>query len=199
MPRTACVLLLVPLLAACDAAGTITIVPEFDLSFSFESGLGTWSAMGTDLMDPPVTWSVDTSTDQASEGARSVRLFLENFNGAGKIWIHRGFDVEPNQAYDVEMMFDFGTSDFGDVNLWRILAGAHTSQPSVAADLVVQDGTGSGSATDSGHQWLEKSYTARATADEDGRIHLVLGVGGTWETPRAYYIDNVRVLFTRAS
>jgi hypothetical protein len=39
----------------------------------------------------------------------------------------------------------------------------------------------------------------RAVSDPGGRIHIVIGVWGTWETPRTYYVDNVRLLFTRAS
>ena len=197
--RIRLLLVLTTALVGCDAVGAITIVPEFDLSDSFESGLGEWSANGTDLTDPPVTWSVQTSTEQASDGARSARLYLENVNGAAKIWIERGFDVQPNQTYDVDISFDFGSADFGDVNLWRIVAGAHMSAPVSAAELMIQDATGNGSGTDVGNRWLAKRYAARAQADSEGRLYVVLGVWGTWETPRTYYVDNVRLLFTRVS
>ena len=30
----------------------------------------------------------------------------------------------------------------------------------------------------------------------DGMIHVVIGVWGTWETPRTYYVDDVRVRLT---
>jgi hypothetical protein len=184
---------------ACDQVGDILILPEFDLSYSFESGLDGWFGNGVDLADPIVTWSVETSNEQASDGANSARLFVDNRNGMSKIWLERAIDVSPNLAYDVDISFDFGTADFGQANLWRILSGAHTNSPTTGAALTVQDATGNGSASSVGVQWLPKSYRVRASSDAGGRIRIVIGVWGTWETPRTYYVDNVRILFTRAS
>ena len=62
------VALLTTPLAACDQVGDITLVPEFDLTYSFESGLAEWFANGVDLTDPIVTWSVEPSNEQASSG-----------------------------------------------------------------------------------------------------------------------------------
>jgi len=192
------VLLTIPLMA-CDQVGDILILPEFDLSYSFESGLDGWFGNGVDLTDPIVTWSVETSNEQASDGANSAKLFVDNRNGMSKIWLERAVDVSPNLAYDVDISFDFGTADFGQANLWRILSGAHTNSPTTGAALTVQDATGNGSASSVGVQWLQKNYRVRATSDAGGRIRIVIGVWGTWETPRTYYVDNVRILFTRAS
>jgi hypothetical protein len=192
-------LLLALALSSCDRVGEITIVPEFDLAFSFESGLGTWAANGVDLEDPPVDWRIETSTAEASEGARSAALFLDNLNSSGKIWIERGFDVEPDRAYDIDISFDFGSADTGDVNLWRILAGAHTAPPERGAELTVRESTGNDAGSGTGVRWSEKRYTARATADGEGRLYVVIGVWGTWPAARSYYIDNVRLLFTRVS
>lgn len=184
---------------ACDQVGDIVFVPEFDLSYSFESGLDGWFGNGVDLTDPIVTWSVQASSEQASMGASSAQLYVDNVNGMAKVWMERAAVVGPSVAYDVDISFDFGTADFGEINLWRILAGAHTGSPGTAAALTVQDATGNGSAANVGVKWLQKSYRQRAVSDSGGRIQIVIGVWGTWATPRTYYIDNVRLLFTRAS
>lgn len=191
--------LLTTLLMACDQVADIVFVPEFDVTYSFEAGLEGWFGNGVDLADPSVTWSVEASSELASSGAIAARLYIDNTNGMAKVWIERAEAVEPSVAYDVDISFDFGTADFGEVNLWRILAGAHSASPGTAAALTVQDATGNGSASDVGVQWLQKSYRMRAVSDPGGRIHIVIGVWGTWETPRTYYVDNVRLLFTRAS
>jgi hypothetical protein len=102
---------------ACDQVGDIVILPEFDLSYSFESGLDEWFGNGVDLTDPIVTWSVETSNEQASDGANSARLFVDDRNGMSKIWLERAVDVSPNLAHDVDISFDFGTADFGEMNL----------------------------------------------------------------------------------
>ena len=127
-----------------------------------------------------------------------ARLFVDNRNGMSKIWLERTVDVSPNLAYDVDISFDFGTADFGQANLWRILSGAHTHSPATGAELTVQDATGNGSGSGVGVQWLPKSYRVRALSDAGGHMRIVIGVWGMWETPRTYYVDNVRLRFTRA-
>ncbi|MBW3535318.1 MAG: hypothetical protein KY453_08910 [Gemmatimonadetes bacterium] len=190
-------LLALPLLAACDFQGDdIVFEPEYDLSYSFESGLDGWLPDGTDLDDPLVDWEVDVTGEHASDGSNAVRLRLDNLNGQGRIWIERRFDVAPDTAYTVEIAFDFGTSDFGDVNLWRVLAGATATDPEVAGELSPRDDTGG--AEDEGVTWLERSYTTTLMSSEDGDLWVHVGVWGTWETERAYYIDDLRVTLSRA-
>ena len=176
----------------------ITLVPEFDIRDSFEAGLGDWEAQGTDLGNPPVAWSVEESTEEASAGTRSVKLTLDNVNDAGKIWIQRELEVAPLVTYDVDLSFDLGSADFGTVNLWTVIAGVETAPPETAAELTFQDDTGNGAATDHGYQWITKTYQIRARSDEDGHLYVVLGVWGTWETLRSYYLDNVHLVLTRA-
>ena len=47
--------------------------------------------------------------------------------------------------------------------------------------------------------FVQKNYTLRATADEEGHLYLVVGVWGTSLGARGYFVDNVHVLFTRVS
>ena len=165
-------------------------------STSFESGLDGFAADGTDLDDPPVEWEIGRSQDRADDGAWSVRLELDNFNDAGKIWIERAFQVEAGRTYDVEVSYAFATADFGDFNNWTIIAGVTPADPETVDDLTFQGETGNGEEEDVGYVWLEKSHDLTATAGAGGELWLALGVWGTFETPRTYYLDDVEIVFT---
>jgi hypothetical protein len=43
---------------------------------------------------------------------------------------------------------------------------------------------------------LEKSYDFHLVSGPDGTLYLDIGIWGTWETYRAYYVDNVRITIT---
>jgi hypothetical protein len=163
---------------------------------SFESGLDGFAPDGTDLDDPPVEWSIERTDQHADEGEWSVRLDLDNLNDAGKIWIERPFSLEPGATYDVDVSYAFGTSDFGDINLWTLIAGVTSLDPETVSDLVFQGETGTGEDEDLGVVWLEKSHAFSATASPAGELWVSLGVWGTWETHRTYYLDDLSIVFT---
>jgi hypothetical protein len=163
---------------------------------SFESGLDGFTPDGTDLDDPPVEWSIERTDEHSDEGSWSVRLDLDNLNDAGKIWLERSFSLEPGAAYDVNVSYAFGTSDFGDFNLWTLITGVTAFDPETVSDLAFQGETGTGEDEDLGVVWLEKSHTFSATASPDGELWVSLGVWGTWETHRTHYFDDVRIVFT---
>lgn len=173
--------------------GELVIVAELDLSYSFESGLEAWVPNSADVSGPGVTWSIDTSSDVTSVGSGAARFRLDNAEGDGKIWLERAFEVAPETAYEVQITFDLASAESG--NPWRVLAGAHDASPSSAAQLTVQDATTAGT----GYEWTERSYTVRATSTAAGRIVVVLGLWGTSEESRTYYVDNVHLVFTRSN
>ncbi|HET6361384.1 MAG TPA: hypothetical protein VFH11_04945 [Gemmatimonadota bacterium] len=183
-------------LAAC--AEDSTTAPDGVVVFetSFETGFDGFAADGTDLDDPPIEWSIERSQEEADEGAWSVRLDLDNLNDAGKIWIERAFDLEPGVTYDIEVFYAFGTSDFGDINTWTIIAGAAPQDPETVDDLLFQGTTSTGNDEDLGVVWLEKAFAFTATASAEGELWVSLGVWGTSEFPRTYYLDDVEVVFT---
>ena len=163
---------------------------------SFEAGLDEFVADGIDLDDPTVEWSIERTDERADDGEWSVRLELENLNDAGKIWIERPFDLEPGRAYDVAVSYAFATADFGDINNWTIVAGVTPVDPEVRDDLTFQGSTANGEDQDVGFVWLKKSHAFMATASPSGELWLALGVWGTSEFSRIYYLDDVEVAFT---
>jgi len=183
-------------LAAC--ADDSMTGPDGRVTFetSFETGLDGFASDGTDLDDPPIEWSIERTQEEADEGAWSVRLDLDNLNDAGKIWIERAFALERGAAYDIEVSYAFGTSDFGDVNTWTIIAGVDPESPEVADDLTFQGSTSTGEDEEVGVVWLDKSHALTATAGASGELWVSLGVWGTSEFPRTYYLDDIRIEFT---
>jgi hypothetical protein len=185
--------------AACDFQGdTITIEPEFDDVSSFETDLDKWVGRAVDLGTPPATWEIVRSGDRATQGTQSARLRLGNLGGQTKIFLERRYAVEKNQRYLMEISFDFASADFGTVNLWRLLAGAALDSPTqVGSFFGTPADTGNGRSTDEGYVWLQKSYSQQITSDSDGELFVYVGVGGTSELSRTYYVDNVKVALTR--
>lgn len=168
--------------------------------FSFENDMEGWVVRGTDLVlagDREIAWSIDRSCEVVHDGKYSLRLYLENLNDAGKIWIERRFTVMPNVRYHVNVKFAFASQDYGSVNLWRIIAGVLPRSPQTRDDLIYQGDTGISADTGPGFMWLEKSYDFDATSASRGELFVILGIWGTYETPRTYYLDAVQVTFTR--
>lgn len=191
--------LVTPLVALCAAACATTTAPRVvdDLA-SFELGLSPWYAVAMDTGQTGgahATWTIERSDAHASAGAWSARLNTMNATDAVKLWLERGYVVapSPNDEYDVTIAFDFGTFDFGTINHWRIIAGAFAHPPRSATALEPAFRGETGGAPGPGTlRWLEKSYSTRVTAAR-GKIYVTLGVWGTFETERTYFIDDVRV------
>lgn len=182
-------------LAACDLGTSEPFVRQ-TFGFRFESDLGNFEPDGTDLTDPPVTWSIERSMELAEDGEWSVKFHLENVNDAGKIWLERGFQLNPGRTYDVVLAFDFASADFGNVNLWTIIAGASAINPEDADDLTFQEDTGNGASSDVGFVWERKEYRFTVNAGPDGVIWVSIGVWGTSEFTRDYFVDDVDLAFT---
>jgi hypothetical protein len=164
--------------------------------FSFEQGMRGWELNGTDLGDPPITWSIERSDEMAKSGEISLKFVLANLNDAGKIWIERPFLLKPNRLYHINVKYTFASADWGDVNLFTIITGVVQEPPQTRYDLVCQGDTGNGSDTNVGYIWLRKDYDFFVRSSHDGKLYVVIGIWGTWETTRIYYFDNVKITFT---
>lgn len=165
--------------------------------FSFEKDMEGWEkrAMDLELGDTLIDWSIEQTDEIVYDGNSSLKFYLENYNDAGKIWIERPFVVKPNQNYRIEVKHAFASADFGFANLWTIITGVVTKSPQTREDLVYQGHTGNGSDTDIGFKWLAKSYDFDVTSESDSTLYVIIGVWGTWETPRTYYLDFIHIDF----
>lgn len=169
--------------------------------FSFEQDLEGWVPAGTDLemVDTTIAWSIDRSKEFVSSGSYSLKLYLENWNDAGKIWIEKPFAIDPFCSYEVIVEFDFGTATNSDINNFTIICGVSKKKPVSRDDLMYQDQTGNGSDVYVGYKWLRKSYSFNVDASPGEKIYATVGIWGTWETPRTYYVDNLKIMIRAKS
>jgi hypothetical protein len=167
--------------------------------FTFEDSMEGWTNDGTDLSDPPINWSVVRSDELASEGNYSVKLYLNNLNDAGKIWMEKLFNVSSDTQYEVTVSYTFATSDFGDFNLFTLITGVSTTSPETVDDIIFQGNTGHHQNETQDFIWTEKQFTFTVQTDQKGEVYVYIGVWGTWETARTYYVDEVNVSFAKIS
>jgi hypothetical protein len=165
-------------------------------TFHFDEDMAGWLAVATDTLNPPIEWHVRHTTERARTGTGSVELHLANFNDQGKVWMERPFELSPGVVYQVDVEYAFATADWGDVNLFTVIAGVHPDPPRSAEDLTFQDDTGHGEGPDAGYVWQDRAYTFTAVAPGDSLLHVAIGVWGTWETARTYFVDDVSITFT---
>ena len=196
---TCAIALAVSIGAGCgDTAVTPPEVPVADLRFSFETGLEGWAISATDTLvgGGGIPWWVRPSTTQSFEGATALEFYMANYTDAGKIWIVRPIMVSPNRSYRVTISYALASGDYGTMNLFSLITGVTASEPRSATDLAktfLRDATGNGASSDVGYRWLDKRVEQDVTANAEGRVYVVVGVWGTWETERTYYIDALRV------
>lgn len=175
-------------------------VNEADFFFSFENSMEGWEARTLDLEleNSTIDWAIVRSQEMALEGSYGVKLYLENWNDMGKIWIERCFLVKPGATYSVNVSYAFASADWGVVNFFRIITGILHEPPMTRDELVYQGDTGNGHPNlDVGYVWLKKSYNFTIQSSLDGELYVFVGVWGVWETPRTYYLDNITVVLSQ--
>ncbi len=169
--------------------------------FTFPDGLGGWEPRAVDVMvgDEEIDWEIEWSEERSTVGTGSVRFYVDNRSDAAKLWIEYVFDAEPNRDYDVQIAFSFATRDWSDLNLWRIIAGALPSSPQAAGDLdrAFQGDTRAGPPPGDTFVWSRLSYDAALRTEAEGRIHVIVGVWGTSEFQRIYFVDDIQLTVQR--
>lgn len=205
MGRTFVALVGVLLILGCSDSGQKPN-PETNvrrISDSFESGLSAWTINGldVDVGGNEIEWYLERSDDRASDGVSSAKLYVDNLTDAAKIWLERSVIVRPNTACRVTIAFDLASADEGDMNTFSILANVLPYDPTTRDDVTagVKDGDFPEGTHNGGVQdfvWIEKSLTKTVTSRDDGTLYFILGIWGTWEGPRTYYFDNLKIAVT---
>lgn len=188
---------------ACET-GTDPVGEIVAVESSFEDGFDGWAERATEVMvgdDDEIDWEIERSVDRSFAGDVAVRMFADNRTDAARLWIERSVQLATSATYDVTIEFAFATADWSDVNLWTVLAGAVTERPDGAEELTPthRDDTRAGDPPGEGFVWQERSYQTTVTTGVDGEVWIVIGVWGTSEFQRTYYLDDVRVRLTPTS
>lgn len=163
--------------------------------YSFENTHSGWDTTGIDLQvgGTTVHWSLHPSNELAIDSSFSMQYYLENYTDAGKIWIQKSFTVEQHKDYRVTIDYKLASRDFGMANLWTIITGVHLSPPITTQELTYQGHTGNGFDFDAGYIWLDKNYEFVINSDTSKNLWIAIGVWGTWEGPRTYYLDSLAI------
>ena len=165
----------------------ITPKPDGSQFYSFENDMEGWTANATDAA--PADWSISPSTDLWDDGVTSLKIDLNNMSGKGKVWIARAFAVEPGSKYRVSLDYSWG----GRFREYRIIAGVFRSPP-VTADnlsLAFQDDL-----PNELPRWIHRSNEFTIKSKKSSTVYVVIGVEGTAQTHREYFIDSVCVTLT---
>lgn len=167
--------------------------PWYTYCYSYEYGFEWWNRDRDDieLGDDTIQWSITRSNDRAAHGCYSLKYYLNNLNDAGKIWVEKPFYGMPYTRYLVRVSFSFASADYTQINNFTIIAGASSKNPETIDDFPYRKKTYNGGYN--GYRWLDNSFTTYVTTDWRGVFYVGIGVWGTWETPRTYYVDKVIV------
>ena len=159
--------------------------PEGTTFYSFESDMEGWTANAAEIA--PGDWSITRSAEFWDDGATSLKVDLNNLSGEGKVWITRAFEVIPGNKYRVSLDCAFSSRNSAD---FQLIAGVFRSPPQSGDDLssAFQDDT-----TILSPLWVHKSYDFTIKSKKSSTVYVVIGVMGTKQTHREYFIDSVCV------
>jgi hypothetical protein len=203
--------LLLASVAACDDDPAGPRDPG-EAVFSFETGLEGWRADSADFCEgDPVTGvcppegafaptDVEVATGPAADGSRAVRLLAENATDAVKLWIERPFEVPDPGRYEVLATWRLGTAD-DEIGAWTSIGAATDDDPSAAVgpddppdrvgDLLR---LGSTVSTEPGTVgFIPESFVEEVEVGADRELWVSVGVWGTFEVTREYFLDLVTV------
>jgi hypothetical protein len=171
-------------LAACGPP------PQQSAFFSFEGSLQGWGAQTLDLQagDQLEPWSITSDPGAPFDGASSARFFLDNLNGAGKIWLERAFTLPSSGRHRAHIDFvALGSSD--TVAADRLIVGVFRAPPRNADQLqpaLQPPGI-------AGAGWTAHAYDV---AVEGPAVTVVIGISGASRRRTLYHLDALTVLFT---
>jgi hypothetical protein len=175
------------LLAGCTTTARPVPVARRLSNPSFEDGMDGWT-VGTHLpVDPndpdggPVATEVRASAVRASDGDRSLRLFIDGLQDDGTLWVQQSVDLTGVETVSVDVWSPF--ESFNTISKVAVYAGPDPGRPLTEADFdvvrAVEDHAG----------WHTHTYPV--TEARDGLV--AVGISVVWETELERGVDRVRL------
>jgi hypothetical protein len=175
----AAAIVLAAVVAVTVPASAATVVLE-----SFESGFGQWRP-DTDAHAPTAT--VTISGEQAHDGAKSVKIFMDGRKDDGTTWIETQLTGPRNARLRVTLSFQLWSAGAGVAGGWIVVGHAGTIDPEAETDFTRIDYT----EVVAGWRPYVRGWTIRT--DNTGKFWVALGTSVVWEVQKFHFIDSVRV------
>jgi len=158
----------------------------------FENGLGEWVADADVPFNPEdptrlVEWNITRSTDVASSGKYSLKLFIDGRQDDGTIWVERKIPVRKNARVNVSLSFNFYSGQESFNTIAAVCAYAGVRNPEYEDDFSV---VGNANEVEG---WKRYGLTADVDTGSSGEMWVALGISVRWETYMTYYVDDVEI------
>ena len=179
----------------CDP-GDITIVPEFEGAFSFEGALDGWSPAASAHLVPGLQWSAAVDAAQAVAGGSSLRVTVDDSTATGGVWIERPFLLTEIEGYRIDVEASVGTEQAAPP-LWSFVLDAADRPLSERGALPLRGeltpATVAGSV-----EWTRETHSLQYDTEQgQDTVWVAIGLAAQSAGERTYYLDDVRVVFTR--
>lgn len=175
------------------------------LDESFESGADDWStdaAIGPEVDVADFEWRVESTTDEAHTGARSVSVFTEGDYDDGVAWLTRTVDTSDVDAERLRVSAWLWSESESFNTLRNAVLRVGPEPPTVEEDFpdpetvsTGQTPTASAGLRQSLHRvegWDRYAFEWMPS-DLPDEVYLSVGVAVVWEADATHYVDDVRI------
>ncbi|MCL7454721.1 MAG: hypothetical protein M8467_16920 [Anaerolineae bacterium] len=163
----------------------------------FESGLAGWEKGADVPEDPnnpgqPVAWSIQASSEQATEGQQSARFTLDGSQDDGTIWIGQELAVPPDTELAIAFSLQLWSASESFNTLANVAAYAGPRPPEAEEDFDTSK------PANLAEGWRRYDYSFPVRSDAQGRLWLAAGISVVWETEVTYYLDRLVITIDSA-
>ncbi|MBI2838315.1 MAG: hypothetical protein HYX75_08380 [Acidobacteria bacterium] len=161
-------------------------------SESFETGMGGWMPDHHLACEPacwPLSWHIVRSPTRAYHGAYSLDCYLNGDHDDGTIWVERPFQTSALApgSYKVSLLFYLWSDSYSHVNRWPVVAFLGSADPEREDQFAIIGQTNMVAG------WKQYSYSRVVSLKPTQALWVAFGFGATWEVPRTYAMDMVRI------
>lgn len=172
----------------------------------FEEGMSDWTtgaAIGPEVELEEFEWEVDVSTEQASQGERSLRVFNEGRYDDGTTWAVTSFDVEPGRAYTATVTAQFW-SESESFNTLRDAVMRLGPEPPESEEDFPSPGVNTSTLGETPYGglreplwltdgWREYSFEWTTPTLSTDTLHVAVGTSVIWEGDATHFVDDLSV------